>query len=68
MTEGTSQGTMVLIAIIIFGIFVLLAYWLFEDQIKSMLVDMMSSTDDIVQANLDQVTTDAGLGRGPGTP
>ena len=53
MDEGASKGLFILVAIIIFGIFVVIAYWLFEDQIKTLLGNMMDSAGDVVDANLD---------------
>lgn len=48
MEGGVSTGTMILLGIIIFGIFVVIAYWLFEDQIRGMLRDMMGDVQGIV--------------------
>ena len=48
MEGGVSTGTMILLGIIIFGIFVVIAYWLFEDQIRGMLRGMMGDVQDIV--------------------
>ena len=63
MPEGTSQGTFVLISVIIFGIFVILAYFLFQDQIKGMLTTMMSSTKAIVDKNLKEATSGVSASR-----
>lgn len=63
MTEGTSQGTMILVAIIIFGIFVVLAYFLFEDKMRTMIEDMFTRVEVIVDGNLDaieEITPNAG--------
>lgn len=71
MTEGTSQGTMILVAIIIFGIFVVLAYYLFEDRMRTMIDNMFTSVEGIVNKNLgaiENITPDAGGGGGGGTP
>ena len=63
MPEGTSQGTFVLISVIIFGIFVILAYFLFQDQIKGMLTTMMGSTKKIVDDNLKSATSSMSISR-----
>lgn len=52
MDEGAGKAMFILVTIIIFGIFVVLAYWLFEDKIRAMLEGMMTTTDTIVQDNL----------------
>ena len=52
MEGGTSTGTLMLIGIIIFGIFVVIAYWLFQDQIQVLLGDMMTKVKTIIDASL----------------
>jgi len=37
MTDGASQGLFVIVAVVIFGIFVLIAYLLFRDTLKDSL-------------------------------
>lgn len=37
MTDGASQGLFVIVAVVIFGIFVLIAYLLFRDKLKTAL-------------------------------
>ncbi|WP_142963536.1 hypothetical protein [Enterococcus faecalis] len=48
MTEGTSQGLFVIVAIVIFGIFVLISYVLFKDTLKPSLANIF--TDGLEQA------------------
>lgn len=48
MTNGTSQGLFVVVAIIIFGIFVLISYLLFRDTLKPSLANIF--TDGLKQA------------------
>ena len=55
MDEGTGKAMFILVTIIIFGIFVVIAYWLFEEEIRRMLSDMMGSADTIVENNLEKV-------------
>ena len=55
MDEGAGKAMFILITIIIFGIFVVIAYWLFEDQIRGMLSDMMGTAGDIVDTNLNNI-------------
>ena len=59
MDEGTGKAMFILVTIIIFGIFVVIAYWLFEDQIRAMLEKMMGTAGDIVDKNLDNVNKHA---------
>lgn len=51
MTNGTSQGLFVLIAVIIFGIFVLISYILFKDTLKPSLIAIFE--DGVVQAKCE---------------
>ncbi|EGO7767524.1 TPA: hypothetical protein IUX45_002841 [Enterococcus faecalis] len=48
MTEGASQGLFVIVAIVIFGIFVLISYVLFKDTLKPSLANIF--TDGLEQA------------------
>ena len=64
MEGGTSTGTLMLIGIIIFGIFVVIAYWLFQDQIQALLNSMMESVKTIV----DQSLLDNEFSATPGGP
>ncbi|EOV2456169.1 hypothetical protein ACOMOC_001587 [Enterococcus faecalis] len=48
MTEGASQGLFVIVAIVIFGIFVLISYVLFKDTLKPSLSTIF--TDGLEQA------------------
>ena len=48
MTDGASQGLFVVVAIVIFGIFVLISYMLFRDNLKPSLSSIF--TDSLVQA------------------
>ncbi|HGF7849041.1 TPA: hypothetical protein QFP04_002146 [Enterococcus faecium] len=48
MTNGTSQGLFVVVAIVIFGIFVLISYVLFKDNLKPTLANIF--TDGLEQA------------------
>lgn len=70
MTEGTSQGTMILVAIIIFGIFVVLAYYLFEDRMRNMIDSMFDQVETITNQNLEKIGDAAGgqTAGGGGTP
>ncbi|MDB1651758.1 leucine-rich repeat domain-containing protein [Enterococcus faecalis] len=48
MTDGSSQGLFVIVAVVIFGIFVLISYVLFRDNLKTSLANIF--TDGLVQA------------------
>lgn len=63
MDEGAGKAVFVLVTIIIFGIFVVIAYWLFEDEIRDMLSNMMNTTDSIVESNLQDVIDQQGSSR-----
>lgn len=43
MDNASNKGLYTLIAIVVFGIFISLSYWLFQDQMKSVLADVMGS-------------------------
>ncbi|MDT2844777.1 hypothetical protein [Vagococcus lutrae] len=49
MTNGASQGLFVIVAVVIFGIFVLISYVLFRDTLKPNLANIF--TDSLEQAN-----------------
>lgn len=49
MTDGASQGLFVIVAVVIFGIFVLIAYLLFRDNLKPSLEGIFQkATSDAV--------------------
>ncbi|WP_223132645.1 hypothetical protein [Enterococcus gallinarum] len=61
MTNGTSQGLFVIVAVVIFGIFVLMAYVLFRDKLSTGLADVFDDAttqaeDNLTPPNLDLST------------
>ena len=62
MEGGTSTGTLMLIGIIIFGIFVVIAYWLFQNQIQSLLADMMTKVSTLVDNSFETEPIAPGAG------
>lgn len=54
MTNGTSQGLFVVVAIIIFGIFVLISYLLFKDNLKPTLANIF--TDGLKQGTCNLIS------------
>ena len=44
MDNASNKGLYTLIAIVVFGIFISLSYWLFQDQMKNVLADVMFKT------------------------
>lgn len=46
MTEGTSQGLFIVVSIVIFGIFVVLAYILFEDTLSPAMASMFETSTE----------------------
>ena len=55
MTDGASQGLFVIVAVVIFGIFVLIAYLLFRDTLKDSLDGIFKNATSTAQASLNYV-------------
>lgn len=55
MTDGASQGLFVIVAVVIFGIFVLIAYILFRDTLQPKLADIFKNAADTAEASLNYV-------------
>ena len=53
MTNGSSQGLFVVVAIVIFGIFVLISYLLFKDNLKPSLSRIFN---DSLEQSADYLT------------
>lgn len=60
MTDGASQGLFVIVAVVIFGIFVLIAYILFRDTLQPKLADIFKNATDTAEASLNYKSTPAG--------
>lgn len=58
MESGSNKSLFTLLAVVIFGVFLSLSYWLFQDELKSVLADVVSKTSQSVNTKLNQ----AGLG------
>ncbi len=41
MDDGANKALFVLIAVVIFGIFLAIAYWMFDTELKAILTDVM---------------------------
>ena len=54
MTDGTSQGLFIVTAIVIFGIFVVLAYILFEDTLSPAMASMFTIATEQAHTRLDK--------------
>ena len=52
MTDGASQGLFVIVAVVIFGIFVLIAYILFRDTLKDSLDGIFKDAISGAEASL----------------
>ena len=52
MSDGTSQGLFIVVAIVIFGIFVVLAYILFEDTLSPALANMFTDASETATKRL----------------
>lgn len=55
MTDGASQGLFVIVAVVIFGIFVLIAYILYRDTLQPKLADIFKNATDTAEASLNYV-------------
>ena len=53
METGSNKSLFTLIAVVIFGIFLSLSYWLFSDEMKSVLADVMDSTSEMTSIKLN---------------
>lgn len=53
MTDGTSQGLFIVVAIVIFGIFVVLAYLLFEDVLSPAIEGLFNTAVENAETNLN---------------
>ena len=53
MTNGASQGLFVIVAVVIFGIFVLISYMLFRDNLKPSLSSIFTDSLEQVEKNLN---------------
>lgn len=62
MTDGASQGLFVIVAVVIFGIFVLIAYILFRETLQPKLADIFkdATSDAVASLNYETPTTPAG--------
>ncbi|EMF0319216.1 hypothetical protein ACYK62_002348 [Enterococcus faecium] len=55
MTDGASQGLFVIVAVVIFGIFVLIAYILFREILQDSLTGIFENATDTAEASLNYV-------------
>ena len=47
METGSNKSLFTLIAVVIFGVFLSLSYWLFQDELVSVLASVMESTSEM---------------------
>ena len=62
MEIGSNKSLFTLIAVVIFGIFLSLSYWLFQDELKSVLANVLDSSSEMINTKLDNnglIPTDA---------
>ena len=52
MESGSNKSLFTLIAVVVFGIFLSLSYWLFQDNLKGVLADVMNSTSEMTSKKL----------------
>ena len=55
MTDGTSQGLFIVVAIVIFGIFVVLAYILFEDTLSPAMASMFTTATEKYTVSSEEI-------------
>ena len=55
MTDGTSQGLFIVVAIVIFGIFVVMAYILFEDTLSPAMASMFTNATETANIRIGNV-------------
>ena len=53
METGSNKSLFTLIAVVIFGLFLSLSYWLFQDELKSVLATVMESTSEMTSIKLE---------------
>jgi hypothetical protein len=53
METGSNKSLFTLIAVVIFGIFLSLSYWLFQDELVSVLANVLDSTSEMTSIKLD---------------
>ena len=53
METGSNKSLFTLIAVVIFGIFLSLSYWLFQDEMKNVLASVFDSTSKVVISKID---------------
>ena len=53
MDTGSNKSLFTLIAVVIFGIFLSLSYWLFQDELVNVLADVLDSTSEMTSIKLD---------------
>ena len=58
MERGSNKSLFTLIAVVIFGIFLSLSYWLFQDELSSVLASVVSKTSQSVNTKLSQQRLD----------
>ena len=54
MDTGVNKGLFTLIAVVIFGIFLSMSYWLFQDELVNVLANVMDKTSQSVNTKLSQ--------------
>jgi hypothetical protein len=57
MDTGSNKSLFTLIAVVIFGIFLSLSYWLFQDELKNVLANVMDKTSQSVNTKLNETLT-----------
>ena len=56
MEKGSNKSLFTLVAVVIFGIFLSLSYWLFSDEMKSVLADVMDNAADSTSQQISNTT------------
>ena len=53
MDIGSNKGLFTLLAVVIFGIFLSMSYWLFQDELVNVLADVMDKTSEMTSMKLE---------------
>ena len=53
METGSNKSLYTLIAVVVFGIFLSLSYFLYQDQLKTILASVMDNTSQMTSTKLD---------------
>jgi len=53
METGSNKSLFTLIAVVIFGVFLSISYWMFQDEMKNVLASVFDSTSEMISEKLE---------------